>query len=175
MCKAVFLPYSGYKWVILGLLTLNVFIFAGTGALVNAIDALSWVMLLVMFELESAPKQAPFTKTQRRHIRNVLIGMIVVVFAIFINHNEWLDVANATLWFMLIALLEVEIRWPHIAGKYRQALRSLTITVFTGLLLLVFVWFSRSQWLDAYDAALWIVAFAVIEVDFKKFLQLKTS
>jgi hypothetical protein len=35
------------------------------------------------------------------------------------------------------------------------------------------IWLWRQAWLDAYDAALWITAFGLIEVDLFHFLQRK--
>ena len=37
--------------------------------------------------------------------------------------------------------------------------------LFGGLALLVFIWAAMEMWVDAYDAALWLLAFGVIELD----------
>ena len=98
-------------------------------------------------------------------IRDVLIGVIVLVFVSYVHDSEWLDVVNSVLWFVLIALLELEVRWPDKVYQYRQSYWLATVTVFTGLIAMVIAWTLQSAWLDVYDAILWIVAFGSIEVD----------
>ncbi|MFZ2169900.1 MAG: hypothetical protein WAW61_09730, partial [Methylococcaceae bacterium] len=103
----------------------------------------------------------------------VLIVVIALVFVSYIHDSEWLDVVNSALWFVLIALLELEVRWPDTVFKYRQNNWLATVTVFAGLIAMVIAWVWQSAWLDVYDAILWIVAFASIEVDIFQFLQRK--
>ncbi|MDD4914148.1 MAG: hypothetical protein PHW13_03805 [Methylococcales bacterium] len=174
MIKQILSSCSWFKLTVLALLSLNVLIYAISHNLLNAIDALCWVLLLIMFELEAFSQTAPFSTATRCMMRNALILVVLAVFFIYIGSNEWLDVGNAVLWFMLIALLELEIRYPQTVLNHPQAYWLATLGVFIGLLAMVGIWLSRSAWLDAYDAVLWIVAFAVIDVDIFKFLQLKS-
>jgi hypothetical protein len=102
-------------------------------------------------------------------IRNVLIAVIVLVFVGYVHDREWLDVVNSALWFALIALLELEVRWPDKVSNYRQSYRLATVSVFAGLIAVVIAWAWQSAWLAVYDATLWIVAFASIEVDIFNF------
>jgi hypothetical protein len=166
------LPYPKFKLAILALLTLNVFIYAINDTMTSTVDALVWVALLMMFELETL-KAAPIASRTLHRIRNALIIVIVLVFGSYIRDNEWLDVVNSLLWFALIALLELEVRWPSKVLQYPQAFWLATIAVFAGLVAMVAAWIWRADWLDAYDAALWIAAFATIEVDIFRFLQRK--
>ena len=173
MSNAEFLlSYPKFKLVILALLTLNIGIYAAFDTMTTAVDALAWVILLVMFELETV-KAAPFAESSLHAMRNVLIVVILLVFGSYIRDSEWLDVINSALWFVLIALLELEVRWPSMVARHRTGFWLMTIAVFVGLVGLVLAWLMRSAWLDAYDALLWITAFGVIEVDIFRFLQLK--
>lgn len=165
-------PYPKFKLVILALLSLNVFIYAAVDTLTSTFDALAWLGLLVMFELETL-SGAPLSNQHLHRIRNGLIALIILVFFSYLQDHQWLDVVNALLWFVLIALLEVEVRLPHWVAQYRQAFWITTVAVFVLLLGMVVIWLAQSAWLDAYDAALWMVAFVVIEVDIFRFLQLK--
>ncbi len=169
---AFFLSYPKFKLAILALLTLNIGIYATVDTMTTAVDALAWVILLVMFELETV-KAAPFAASTLHAVRNVLIVVIVLVFGSYIRDNEWLEVVNSLLWFALIVLLELEVRWPSLVARHRSAFWLMTVAVFVGLLGMVVAWLMHSDWLDAYDALLWIVAFGVIEVDIFHFLQLK--
>ena len=173
MSKAVASPYPKFKLWILILLTINVFIYAAIDTLTTSADALAWVLLLLSFELEAQNKPICFSPNTLHNIRNALITAIVLVFLFYIHDNDWLDVINAVIWFALIALLELEIRWSATVAKYRYVLHSASIALFISLLGMVVCWLWHSAWLDAYDAALWIAAFALIEVDIARFLQIR--
>ncbi|OQW74646.1 MAG: hypothetical protein BVN35_09795 [Proteobacteria bacterium ST_bin11] len=168
------LAYPKFKLAILALLTLNIGIYATLDTMTSAVDALVWVVLLVMFELETL-KATRFNQTTLRAVRNGLIVVIALVFGSYIRDNEWLDVLNSLLWFALIVLLELEVRWPSLVAQHRQLFWLITVAVFVGLIGMVVAWLMQSAWLDAYDALLWIVAFGVIEVDIFHFLQLTRS
>jgi hypothetical protein len=166
------IPYPRFKLVIVVLIALNAVIYAMVDTLTSAVDALVWLALLVLYELE-ANGAASMAKTTLHGIRNVLIAVIALVFVSYVHDSEWLDVINSALWFALIALLELEVHWPDKVFKYRQSYWLATLTVFTGLIAMVVAWISQSAWLDVYDAALWIVAFGSIEVDIFQLLQRK--
>lgn len=166
-----FLSYPKFKLAILALLTLNIGIYAAVDTMTTAVDALVWVILLVMFELETV-KAAPFNETTLHAVRNVLIVVIALVFGSYVRDNEWLDVFNSLLWFALIVLLELEVRWRSLVEQHRQVFWLMTLAVFAGLIGMVVAWLMQSAWLDAYDALLWIAAFGVIEVDIFHFLKL---
>jgi hypothetical protein len=166
------IPYPRFKLAIVALLTLNAVIYALADSLTSAVDALSWLALLVLYELE-ANGAAPMAENTLHGVRYVLIAIIALVFIGYIHDREWLDVVNSALWFALIALLELEVRWPDKAFKYRQSYWLATVTVFAGLIAMVIAWAWQSAWLDVYDAALWIVAFGSIEMDIFQLLQRK--
>jgi hypothetical protein len=71
----------------------------------------------------------------------------------------------------LIALLELEVRWPDKVSQYWQNYRLATVTIFAGLIAVVIAWAWQSTWLAVYDATLWIVAFSAIEMDIFQILQ----
>ena len=168
------IPYPKFKLVIVVLLALNAVIYALVDTLTSAVDALAWLVLLVMYELE-ANGVVPLAENTLSKIRDVLIAVIVGVFVSYVHDSEWLDVVNSVLWFLLIALLESEVRWPDKVFKYRQSYWLATVLVFAGLIAMVMVWAWQLAWLDVYDATLWIIAFASIEVDIFQFFQRKQA
>jgi len=168
------IPYPKFKLAIVVLLTVNVVIYAVADTLTSAVDALTWLMLLVLYELE-ANGAIPMAENTLHGIRSVLIAVIALVFVSYVHEKEWLDVVNSALWFVLIALLELEVRRPDKVYKYRQSYWLATVTVFAGLIAMVIAWAWQSAWLDVYDAALWIVAFGSIEVDIFQILQRKRA
>jgi len=168
------LLYPKFKLVIVLLLALNAVIYAMVDTLTSAVDALAWLALLVMYEME-ANGIAPLAENTLGKMRDILIAVIVGVFVSYLHDSEWLDVANSALWFALIALLESEVRWPEKVFKFRQGYWLATVIVFAGLIAMVMVWAWQSAWLDVYDATLWIIAFASIEVDIFQLFQRKQA
>lgn len=167
------LPYPKFKLAILLLLSLNIVLFSLFDNITSTIDALSWVALLVMYELEAVSGGKLIAENTQQNIRNVLIVVIALVFFKYLFDQEWLDIINGSLWLVLIGLLEMEIRWPNTIAANKQLFWLATVAIFIGLLSMVAAWLWQSAWLDAYDAALWITAFGFIEVDIFRFLQLK--
>ncbi len=166
------IPYPKFKLTIVALIALNAVIYAMVDTLVSAVDALAWLMLLVLYELETNGN-ALIAEIILHRLRGFLIAVIVLVFVSYVHDGELLDVVNSALWFTLIALLELEVRWPDKVFEHQQSYWWATLTVFAGLIAMVIAWAWQSAWLDVYDATLWIVAFGSIEVDIIQVLQRK--
>jgi hypothetical protein len=160
------------KLLILGLLTINIALYAIFDSFLSAIDALAWVGLLVLYEFEAESLPIKISKKTREYLRNFLIALVVLVFISFLQNQAWLDVINALLWFSLIIMLELEIRHPDKVTPHQAKFSLITQLVFLGLILVVALWLWDHAWLDAYDASLWVAAFALIEVDIFHFLKL---
>ena len=79
--------------------------------------------------------------------------------------SEWLDAVNTGLWIAVVVLLEFEVRSPGAVARRRGWFTVTATTLYAGLGALVLVWAWRGDWFDAYDAALWLTAFAMIEMD----------
>jgi hypothetical protein len=130
------LRYPTFKLVVLGLLTLNVFIYGLTDTATKTLDALVWLVLLILYELETNKFATPVDHWLPK-LRSSLIMLIVLVFISYFNSKEWLDVINSILWFILIALLEIEVRWPDYTSRQPKAYWLAIVTVFAGLLAMV--------------------------------------
>lgn len=167
------LQYPKSKLLILTLLTVNMIVYAVVDTLTTAIDAATWLILLLIYEWEANGNGLPFSETTMKKVRTGLIAVIVSVFFSYLEDSEWLDVGNALLWFALIAVMELEVRQPAIVMKHANLFWILTLTIFAGLIVMAGIWLWQRAWLDAYDALLWIVAFGFIEVDFLHFLKRK--
>lgn len=168
------LPYPKFKLAIVFLLLVNFLVYAIADTWIKGLDALVWLALLILYELE-ANKVAESLEPGLGRLRTILVILVPLVFLGYMKNKEWLDVVNSLFWFALIALLESEIRWPETVFEYRNIYWLATIIVLGGLAVMVLVWLWRSAWLDAYDAALWLVAFSTIEVDIFKIFQRKSA
>lgn len=150
------------------LLVLNTGIYLASGTFSDSLDSIAWLTLLALFELETG--LAPILRTGPavavvHAIRLVCVAAIGIAAAGYLYNGEWLDAANSGLWIAVVALLEVGVRRPAAVAARRARFTVAAATLYAGLLAVVLVWLWRGEWFDAYDAALWLVGFATIEMN----------
>ena len=153
------------------LLAANTVYFAVFGTASKAIDAGAWLALLVLFDIETAYRERLSGRHARLAVRTARLfaGAGVVAATIgYVFEDDALDAVNAVLWIGVVVLLETEVRWPAFIARHRAAFNVVAVALFGGLALLVVLWAASGMWFDAYDAVLWLVAFAAIEVDLTK-------
>ena len=71
---------------------------------------------------------------------------------------------NSVLWIAVVILLEAEVRFPELVSKARHAFAATAALLYGGLAVLVVLWAVNGLWFDAYDALLWLIAFATLEL-----------
>ena len=162
------------RWVIslkvalLALLTANTafYIFFGTRS--EALDSPAWLVLLVSFEAETGLRHrfgGRSATTILRILRMLAAAALAAAAVGYAHDGEWLDVINVALWIAVVALLEFKIRNCGQSTRLDRVLGWAAAALYTGLITLVAAWFLRREWFDAYDAALWLTAFAIVELD----------
>ena len=161
---------SKFKLIVVGLIAINVVIYAVVNNFIGALDSLTWLILLVLYELD-ANFSGLMAEKKLHRIRTFLIMVIALVFFVYVHSHEWLEVINFLFWLALIALLELEVRLPDKVANYRLSYWWATVIVFIGLIGVVIAWAWQSAWLDVYDAIVWIIAFGLIEVDINQVLK----
>lgn len=151
--------------VILSLLALNSAYYVVAGRASEALDSIAWFVLLILFTLEALPI-AGITRalTLMRLVRLIAAAAIAAAAAGYVIEREWLDAANIFLWIAVVVLLEIELRCPDFVARHRSLFTGLALLLYSGLGLLVAIWLTRGEWMDAWDAALWLVAFGVLEM-----------
>ena len=156
------------KPAIFALLAINTGLYAATGRFSETLDAFAWFTLLALFEIETrCPRWT-------RIARNALVldllrliaaaGVAIAAFS-FIREQEWLDAANAWLWIAVIIVLELQVRAPLLMARHRSAFTAISLTLYATLAVVALIWLLRREWLDGYDALLWIAAFVLIEMN----------
>jgi hypothetical protein len=161
-------PVLAFKSALFALLAANTAYFAIMGALSKAVDAGAWLVLLALFEGETRFGMRLRSAGQKQLLRaaRLAAGAGVVAAAVgYIVENNALDAVNSALWIAVVVLLEVEVRYRETVQRLRLAFYSLAACLYGALALIVVLWAVRRQWFDAYDAFLWLVAFATVEVD----------
>jgi hypothetical protein len=133
----------------------------------KAIDQIGWLIILAVFEWETgrlAQGQA-LTRISPGALAAELIGYACACYALshYISIRDPVEIANATAWLAISALIWVDLFSPEGArGLVRSVLR-------WGLYLITFLcallWWRDGAWLDFWDAAIWIICFFVIEIN----------
>jgi hypothetical protein len=154
------------KRVILALLTVNAVCYAFGGTPSKALDASAWLLLLVSFEVETRYAAAFSSGRRRVALRTIrfVAGIGVIAAAIgYVLEKNVLDTINTALWIAVAVLVEIEIRRPDLVRRARNAFTWSAYLLYGGLAVLVAIWLLRREWFDAYDALLWLIAFAALE------------
>ncbi|MDH4055455.1 MAG: hypothetical protein OEV58_08765, partial [Gammaproteobacteria bacterium] len=80
----------------------------------------------------------------------------------------WVDVINAAVWLLVVVVLEIDVRLQEHDRLKGTALRISNAAKFVlyGMLLLAAIyWGIKGDFIDFWDAFLWLVAFAFIELN----------
>lgn len=129
------------------------------------VDGLAWLVLLALFMWETRHER-PWPRPLLPLLHGVrlvcAVGVLGAAVA-YVREREWLDAANAALWLAVVLLLEAELRWPHLARH--RLFADVAFALYAGLGLIVLFWLKEGEWLDAFDGALWLAAFFLIELD----------
>lgn len=161
----------GFKAALFTLLAADTVYFAVFGTASKAVDAAAWLTLLLLFEAETGFGDRLKTRRSRVAVRAARLLAALGVFAATIGYvfeDNALDAVNSVLWILVVILLEVELRWPALVARNRYAFNAAAFGIFGGLGVLVVLWAAARMWIDAYDAVLWLVAYATIELDISK-------
>lgn len=155
------------KLVLFTLLAVDTGYFAFAGSTSKAIDAAAWLMLFVLFELEyrSARAQRRDVEIAVRALRLAAAAAVAVATMRYVFEDNLLDTVNSVLWIGVVVLLELEFRRPALVQRARVSFVAAGAILYGGLALLVAIWAWRREWFDAYDALVWLLAFATIERD----------
>jgi hypothetical protein len=136
-------PYPKLKLAVFGLLACNAIVYAFGNALSSTVDTVAWLILLVLFELETECRgrwkdgSAPSLIHAARIA--AILGLVASEIA-FAFGGAWIDVTNSVLWIGVVALLEFEVRFPLVVMCQPGAYLAAAISLYTGLAVLVVVW-----------------------------------
>lgn len=78
------------------------------------------------------------------------------------------DVVNASAWILVVILLEIEVRLQlrgGVPGQFQWLMNGFKVVLYTTLALAAVYWGFEGEFLDFWDAALWLFAFVFIELN----------
>ena len=150
------------------LLAANTLWYMASGPWTKALDSLAWFGLLILFAIETG-NTAWLNKKHARSLVRILrfcaASAIGAAAFGYVQQQEWLDAANIGLWVLVILLIEIELRFKAAVAQSRRLFVVIAIVLYACIAGLIPFWVLRGEWFDAYDAVLWVVAFALIEMD----------
>ena len=153
-----------WKPLLLALLAFNTVYYAVAGTTSKAVDAAAWLVLLVLFELDAKVTSAG-AKSALRIARLAAAAGVFAATIGYVFDDNMLDAVNSALWIAVVVLLEIELRKPALVAKERRVFTTIACALYGGLALLVLTWTWRREYFDAYDALLWLIAFATLEYE----------
>lgn len=159
---------SWFTAAVFALLVVNTGLYLASGTLSEGLDSIAWLTLLALFQLETGfgqPLRSRSAVAAVHAIRLAALAAIGAAAAGFLYNNEWLDAANSALWIAVVVMLEMGVRRPAAVATHRLAFTAAAAALYAGLVAVALVWLWQREWFDAYDAALWLVAFATIEMN----------
>jgi hypothetical protein len=170
-------PY--FKWAIYGLLFINMILFFMEQTIIEGVESLAWLVLLLLLEWETSQLDKDYSSLAEKLFLQIgrLLAYILIVYSAYeygtsayIEENGILDIYNATIWIVVALLIEYEIfyekHFHQIAVKF---LGFVKIALYVSLFIIAILWQIDGEWLDFYDAALWIVCFFFIELNILQF------
>ena len=76
----------------------------------------------------------------------------------------WVDVINSVTWLAVVAILEVDV-WLQLRGRTLYLSKIIKPGLYSILFLAAVYWGLRGDFLDFWDAFVWLVAFIFIEMN----------
>ena len=110
-----------FKWLVYGLLALNVGLYGRHGTANEQLDTAAWVVLLLLFEWETGGWRVAEGGRWAIHALRLAAGATVVWTCIaYARDRAWLDFANALAWLGVVVALELEVRVPAAARRLHR-------------------------------------------------------
>jgi hypothetical protein len=165
--------FNAFKLVLYTLLIVNIGMFLRHGTLNEALDSLGWVLLLGVFEWETRSLGEEYLSRREKILiwvfQLVGYGLALNAARVYFNTAEWVDFSNATLWLLVCCTVVYDVFVPGEFGSLEWKIRNgFKIFLYVAILAIAVYWGITSDWLDFYDASLWILCFFMIEMNIFK-------
>lgn len=85
-----------------------------------------------------------------------------------IRRLAWVDVINSAVWLLVVLVLEIDVRLQEhdrLRGIALTASNAIKSVLYSALLLAAIYWGVKGDFVDFWDAFLWLVAFVFIELN----------
>jgi hypothetical protein len=164
-----------FKCAVYGLLAFNLYLLIRIDLNAEVLDQIGWLILLGVFEWESTTLHRDYRPREKLALGAAQAVGYVTVIVGWIGYwltSQWPEFVNATLWLCVVVLLFADVHWPAHFRSPAWRLRSLLkLATYGGLVGCAVYWAVHGDLLDFYDAVLWIVCFAAVELNIFSFEQ----
>jgi hypothetical protein len=167
--------FPRFKWTVFSLIGLNVVLFFALETFTEGLDSLAWLSLLLLFEWETTRLERPGVSARHKSLAHAgrILAYVMIFYsalsyssAAYAAEHGRLDTWNSWTWIAIVLVLEAEVRFPHHYSRAGWLLRNVIKTVLYGALFVyASLWGLEGEWLDCYDALLWILCFFAIELN----------
>ena len=168
------LCYAVIAYAFYGYLTKLIFLF-GAAPLPGIADlcelaGASWAYAIDLdqYEIITALNCAEFSAANSFHQLSGMNAVVDYAGLIDITRLAWVDVINSGVWLMVVFLLEFDVRLQEhqkLAGAALRISNMCKYVLYSILLLAAVYWGVKGDFVDFWDAFLWLVAFVFIELN----------
>ena len=131
-------------------------------------DSWSWAVTLDDYAQLTAANCAAFSDASVFYQFRDMLAVVDAQGLRDIRYLAWVDVINAGVWLLVVMILEVDVRLQERERYEGLALRlsnTAKFVLYSLLLLAAIYWGLKGDFIDFWDAFLWLVAFVFIELN----------
>ena len=139
-----------------------------TSACTLPADAWSWSVDLDEYETITAANCATWTETSTLFQFPDMRAVVDEAGLIEIIRLAWVDVINAGVWLLVVVVLEIDVRLQEhnrLEGFVLHASNAVKFVLYAILFVAAVYWGVKGDFVDFWDAFLWLVAFVFIELN----------
>ncbi|MBT8086720.1 MAG: hypothetical protein KJO46_01740 [Gammaproteobacteria bacterium] len=128
----------------------------------------SWAVTLDEYAPITVANCASFTSGLPLHVFNGMQAVVDSAGLTDIRRLAWVDVINSAVWLLVVLILEIDVRLQEHGRLHGLALRASNaakFVLYSILLLAAVYWGLKGDFVDFWDAFLWLVAFVFIELN----------
>lgn len=128
----------------------------------------SWAVTLDEYATITATNCASYTSGLPLYAFNGVQAVVDSAGLTDIRRLAWVDVINAAVWLLVVLILEVDVRLQEhgrLQGVALAASNASKFVLYSALLLAAVYWGLKGDFVDFWDAFLWLVAFVFIELN----------
>jgi len=168
LCYA-FIVYAFYGYIQNLIFTYDTALLAGVGNPCALLPAeWSWAVTLDEYAAITAANCATLSDASAYHQFQGMTAIVDASGLRDIRYLAWVDVINAGVWLLVVLVLEIDVRLQERNRFEGMALRisnGMKFVLYSLLFLAAVYWGFKGDFVDFWDAFLWLVAFIFIELN----------
>ncbi|HSD69274.1 MAG TPA: hypothetical protein VLB07_06970 [Woeseiaceae bacterium] len=164
-----FIVYAFYGYIVNVMVVSQVDVAAGISSLCDVVAGnWSYAVILDQYELITSENCASFSDANRYYQYSGMQVLVDETGYRDILRLAWVDVINSGVWLLVVLNLEVDVRLQEHGKLDGLVLRISNISkffIYAVLFLAAVYWGIKGDFLDFWDAFLWLLAFVLIELN----------